>query len=254
MPESRGGDTVTQYMIAAFTAALTAMFCAQYFGAHEDSETANECKRLRVELENMTVKQSIMKSRITDHFSLLCVLDSIDTEIPEGWFLPASCGAGAAVGDAASSVCKVVFGMAVGSVLLLYILKQLFGSGAYITGISTLNHAITAIVASFMVFGALGLCSTVAGACNNSRKSHDRTLRKLARAYEKSRISYEKVVDSAERYNALPEDVKYNIKTSEYLSAVVKEKILSGAFTEKSATEIRKKACACYAEEIAICA
>ncbi|MFV9878455.1 MAG: hypothetical protein AB8U40_04155 [Anaplasma ovis] len=241
-------------MIAAVTAALTAMFCAQYLGAHEDSETANECERLRIELENMAVKQSIMRSRITDHFSLLCVLDSIDTEIPEGWFPPTSHGAGAAVGDAASFICKVVVGVVVGSVLLLYVLKQLFGSGAYTTGISTSNHAITAIVASFIVFGALGFCSTIAGTCNNSRKRQDRTLRKLTRAYEKSQISYEKMVDSAERYNTLPEDVKYNIKTSEYLSAVVKEKILSGTLTEKSAAEIRKKACACYAEEIAICA
>ncbi|WP_241759950.1 hypothetical protein [Anaplasma marginale] len=48
--------------------------------------------------------------------------------------------------------------------------------------------------------------------------------------------------------------MKYNIRTSEYLSALVKEKIVSGTFTEKSAKEIKEKADACYVEEVSICA
>ncbi|WP_037352424.1 hypothetical protein [Anaplasma marginale] len=254
MPGSRKGGLTTQCVVTACTAALTAVFCAQYFCAREDSKTVNECERLRVELENMAVKQSIMKGRIIDHFSLLCVLDSIDTKIPERWFPPANHGTCVTVGAAASSICKVVLGVAIGSILLLYVLKQLFGSGVYTAGISIPDPVVGAIVASFMILGTLGCCSTVVGRHGNSKKKQGHTLRKLARACEKSQAHYERIVDSAERYNALPEDVKYNIRTSEYLSALVKEKIVSGTFTEKSAKEIKEKADACYVEEVSICA
>ncbi|ACZ49158.1 hypothetical protein ACIS_00552 [Anaplasma centrale str. Israel] len=251
---SRRSGLITQCVVTTCTAALTAVFCAQYFCAREDSETISECERLRAELENIAVKQSIMKSRIADHFSLLCVLDSIDTKIPEGWFPPANHGTCVTVGAAASAVCKVVLGVAIGSALLLYALKQLFGFGVHTAGISIPDPVVAAIVASFIVLSTLGCCSTVVGERGNSRKRQDRTLRKLTRAYEKSQVHYERIVDSTERYNALPEDVKYNIRTSEYLSALVKEKIVSGTFTEKSAKEIKEKADACYGEEVSICA
>ncbi|MCU7611562.1 hypothetical protein [Anaplasma capra] len=250
----RSRKVASQCLSAACVAATISVFCSKYFDVYEDGEVLNECKRLKSELENLAIKQSIMKSRVSDHFSLFCVLGSIDTEIPEGWFPPVNHTTCIALDKTVRTVCKVVLGAVIGSVILLYVFKQRLGIGLHKEGGGVLSDfAIAFIVSSFVILGVLGFCSSARQ--QDFQRKQSRELKKLADMHARSQTDCEKIVCSAERYNSLPEEVKCSIRSSEYLSALVKEKIVSGVFTDKSAEDIRKKVVGkCCEEEAAICA
>ncbi|MGN7661916.1 MAG: hypothetical protein ACTJLK_04845 [Anaplasma sp.] len=250
-------NSIVKCLLGASVAAVATAFCAKRFGGEEESRAASKkCAELKSALENTAVRQSIMNRRIEEHFALFCTLDSINTKIPEEWFTAANCDTSLRVREWLHTACYVLLGVTVSILLVLGIVRQLSALRAFgkFNNMEADAIIIAAVVLGIVGYFVLRLSSPHYGVCGNAGRIRDAELQRLTDARERNEAVYRRVLESVKRYNALPEHVRYDVRISEYLAALVKERIMSGAFTEKSAAEVEQKVNKLYAERTAVCA
>ncbi|MGN7678168.1 MAG: hypothetical protein ACTJLL_00190 [Anaplasma sp.] len=250
-------NSVIKCLFGVCVAAVATVFCAKRFRNEEEDRVASrKCAELKGALENTAVRQAIMNRRIEEHFALFCTLDSINTEIPEEWFTAANCDTPLKMREGLHTACYALLGVTVSTLLVLGIIRQFFALGAFK---KFSDSGADAIIIAAVVLGIAGYCilrscSPNSGVCANAKGMRDAELQRLTDTCRHNEAAYRRVLESVKRYNALPEHVRYDVRISEYLAALVKERIMTGAFTGQSAAEVEQKVNKLYAERTAVCA
>ena len=210
---------------------------------------------LKDDLDNVRMKRIVLERRIRDHFLFFCLQGSIDTKVSQRYSSYSNYNVSTNDGYTYLSICRYIFIFTTCVMLIATVLKFCSESNALSVGSEG------RVDAFFYGTLALFLAATVNGMVAIALVQKDpgpqsgKILNKLSNVLEKENKKYNRIARSVAVYNALSDQVKYDIRVSEYFSSVVRERILSGSLTEECARKVEKEMESeiCNQERTALC-